>query len=531
MTIDWPRTYAPSAVRQAAEWFGRTRDRVPTPASLPAPLAPYVTAFAAMVMAVVLRAIADPWLGEKLPYVTLFGAVAIATRTGGRRAAGLASLAGLLATEYFFVAPRWAFRMDGPALIGMALYAATCAAIVAVIGAPAPVDAKDVVADGEVAALQHSARSLREADRRKDEFLAVLAHELRNPLAPIRVGVEVLRQRAGDPHAVDDVRGVIERQVAHLVRLVDDLLDVSRITRGQWPLRRQVADLGDVLRTAIESTRPSIDAAGLRFTVSLPATPLRVTGDPVRLAQVVGNLLANAAKYTEPGGHVWLTAALEGERIVVAVRDTGIGLTAEQCASVFDMFSQTARGRERAQGGLGIGLALVQEIVTRHGGRVDVRSDGPGCGSTFTVSLPSSDDAVPAAVAAVDPVAAPAGRPWRVLLVDDVQDAADSLATMLTLMGHETRTAYDGRAAVEVAEAFRPDLMVLDIGLPIFDGFEVARRVRQAPWGRHAVLVALTGWAQDGARRHGLEAGFDHYWTKPVEPQAIEALLSSTPRT
>jgi CheY-like chemotaxis protein/two-component sensor histidine kinase len=311
--------------------------------------------------------------------------------------------------------------------------------------------------------------------------------------------------------------------------LLDDLLDVSRITRGKLELRRQRASLRQIVDVALETARPLVEAKRHRLEVSLPPDDGQVDVDPLRISQVIGNLLTNAAKYTEPGGHVWLTATLDAQTIAVSVRDTGIGLTPEQCRSVFEMFAQTATGRARAQGGLGIGLALVQEIVTRHGGRVAAHSDGPGRGSTFTVHLPVSSFALPVPAAAPAATAAPCARRWRVLLVDDLHDAADSLAAMLTLMGHETRTAYDGRAAVAAAEDFRPDLILLDIGLPILDGHEVARRIRCEPWGRATVLVALTGWAQEDDRRCGIDAVFDHYWTKPVEPQVIEALLSTAP--
>jgi PAS domain S-box-containing protein len=366
--------------------------------------------------------------------------------------------------------------------------------------------------------------ALREADRRKDEFLATLAHELRNPLAPMRNALQVIQLAADDAGAVRQAREMMERQMRHMVRLVDDLLDVSRITRGKLDLRKQRVDVAAVARAAVEASRPLIDAAGHELSVVLPPQPVFVDADPVRLAQVVSNLLNNAAKYTEPGGRVWLTAERQGSDAVVSVRDTGLGIPPEMLSKVFEPFTQVDRTLEKAQGGLGIGLTLVRRLVEMHGGSVEARSAGYGHGSEFVVRLP----AVLAAPARDDGPAAN-GRPAarrRILVVDDNRDAAVSLAMMLELMGNEVRTANDGREGVDEAEAFRPDVVVLDIGLPRLNGYEAARHIREQAWGHDVVLIAVTGWGQDEDRRRSKEAGFNFHLVKPVEPAALEKLLA-----
>jgi PAS domain S-box-containing protein len=368
---------------------------------------------------------------------------------------------------------------------------------------------------------------LREADRRKDEFLATLAHELRNPLAPLRNALELLRRAGDDATLIEKTRGMMERQVAQMVRLVDDLLDISRITRGKLQLRKERVELADVLTNAVETARPLVEASSHELTVTLPPQPIYVQADSIRLAQAVANLLNNAAKYTERAGHIWLTAERRDGEAVVSVRDTGIGISAEHLPNIFNMFSQLAPALERSQGGLGIGLSLVKGLVELHGGTIEARSGGPGKGSEFAVHLPIVD--VPLAALqepGSDGEKVRRVRQYSVLVVDDLRDAADSLAMMLRDMGHDTRTAYDGLEAVQAAAAIRPDVVLLDIGLPKLNGYEAARRIRNEPWGGNVALVALTGWGQEEDKRRALEAGFDHHLTKPVEPAAFENLLA-----
>jgi PAS domain S-box-containing protein len=368
---------------------------------------------------------------------------------------------------------------------------------------------------------------LKEAHRRKDEFLATLAHELRNPLAPIRNALELIKRADGNPTLMEQSRRMMERQLAQMVRLIDDLLDISRITRGKLQLRKERVELAAAVQTAVEATRSFIDAQAHQLTVTLPCEPVPLDADPMRLAQVFSNLLHNAAKYTEKGGHIWLTAEQRGGEVVVSVRDTGIGIAGEHLAHIFEMFSQVAPALERSQGGLGIGLALIRGLVELHGGRVEARSAGPGRGSEFMVCLPVVETPVQARPeASGDREQSRAGPKCRILVADDLRDSADSLAMMLRLAGHDTQTAHDGLEAVQAAATFRPDVVVLDIGMPKMNGYEAARHIRQQPWGKHMVLVALTGWGQEEDKRRAMEAGFDHHLTKPVEPVALEKLLA-----
>jgi signal transduction histidine kinase len=375
--------------------------------------------------------------------------------------------------------------------------------------------------------------ALREADRSKDEFLGQLAHELRNPLAPIRNAMHLLRQRGNDVPEVRWSREVIERQVAHLTRLIDDLLDVSRLTRNRLELRLQRVDLHAILRAAMEASRPLIDQKSHRLVLALPEDPLWLDADLVRLAQVFTNLLSNAAKYTEPGGEIVLAAApapKDPKQIVVAVRDSGVGLSAEKQSRVFDLFYQVDRTMERSQGGLGIGLSLVRRLVDLHGGTVQVRSEGVGRGCEFVVRLPLA------------PAPAPQPQPQpreevleevvdrkrrRILVVDDNAEISDSLAVLLRALGHEVRTAGDGEEAIAVAERMQPDAVLLDLNMPRLDGYAACRRIRASVWGRNLLLVAVTAWGQHEARRRGIEAGFDFHLTKPADPQAIASLIGA----
>jgi PAS domain S-box-containing protein len=374
-------------------------------------------------------------------------------------------------------------------------------------------------------------QALKEADRRKDEFLATLAHELRNPLAPTRNAVEILRRSGEDAAATEQAQRVLGRQLEQLVRLVDDLLDVSRISRGKVQLRRERVELKAVVHSALEAVQPLIQAQAHELTVTLPPEAVYLDADCTRLAQVIANLLNNAAKYTEKGGRIWLSAGRRGNEAVVSVQDTGIGIAAEHQPRLFEMFSQAVPALERSQGGLGIGLSLVRGLVELHGGSVEARSGGIGTGSEFLVRLPAVE-APGRATGEPGDQGGPsrAGPKRRILVVDDNRDTADSLAMMLSLAGHETRTAYDGLEAVQAAAAFRPVVVLLDIGLPRMNGYEAARHIRQQPWGKGMVLIALTGWGQEEDRRRALEAGFDQHVTKPVMAAALEELLARMDR-
>ncbi|MFN8571225.1 MAG: PAS domain S-box protein [Gemmatimonadaceae bacterium] len=367
--------------------------------------------------------------------------------------------------------------------------------------------------------------SLLEADRRKNEFLAILAHELRNPLAPVRNALQILSTDPG-PDAVPQLVSMIDRQVRQLVRFIDDLLDISRITRGEIPLRPERTTLQPLIQQAVEAIAPMTASAGHSVTVRLPTEPLVVSGDPTRLAQVVGNLLHNACKYTNPGGHIDVLAERVGSHAVIHVRDDGIGISPQHLMRVFEMFMQVDTTLERAAGGLGIGLTLVRTLVEMHGGTVEALSNGAGQGSEFVIRLPLHESPLPDAERRRARESTPASG-HRVLVVDDNQDGATSLATLLSLHGYETHVAHDGVAAVAAAEAFRPHLILLDIGLPKLNGHEACRRIRAQSWGRDMLMVAVTGWGQASDRKLSLDAGFNAHLVKPVELPAITQLLSA----
>lgn len=370
---------------------------------------------------------------------------------------------------------------------------------------------------------------LTEADRRKDEFLATLAHELRNPLAPVRNAVQLLRLKGPDEPELRWGRDVIDRQVEHLTRLIDDLLDISRVSLNKLELRRQRVELSDVINGAVESSRPTIEQGGHELTVVLPAEPLYLNADLVRLAQVFLNLLTNAAKYTERGGRISLIAERENDQVTVRVKDNGVGIPPEKLPHLFEMFFQVDQSLERSQGGLGIGLSLVRQLVALHDGQVEVRSEGVGRGSEFVVRLPiiveNARQAQPERRNGNGDRKAITGH--RILVVDDNRDAADSLAMLLRLTGNEVRTSYNGMEGVEIAANFRPHAVLLDIGMPNLNGHDACRRIRGEVWGKEMVLVALTGWGQDEDRRRTAEAGFDAHMVKPVDPTASLKLLAS----
>ncbi|MEO8525069.1 MAG: PAS domain-containing protein [Caldimonas sp.] len=374
-------------------------------------------------------------------------------------------------------------------------------------------------------------QALRDADRKKDTFIATLAHELRNPLAPIRNAVSVLRQNGqADPQVLSWCRDVIDRQVAQMSRLLEDLLDVSRMTRGQFALRRERLAVAGVIEQAIEIAQPLIQAAGHVLAVEMPAHAIALEGDLTRLAQVFSNLLINAAKYTQPKGRIGLAVEVCGDEVVVSVSDSGIGIAAEQMPHIFEMFGQVETALDRSQEGLGIGLSLARGFVEMHGGRIAAHSEGIGKGSVFTVSLPLSRPAGDAGLGDFDADAlarAPASGRRRILIADDLRDSADSLALLLETMGHEVHVAYNGEEAFQAIEALRPEVALLDLGMPKMSGYDVCRRIRGLPWGRRVTLIAQSGWGQDEDRRRTRDAGFDHHIVKPIDTKALDALLRS----
>ena len=372
-------------------------------------------------------------------------------------------------------------------------------------------------------ALQDANAQLRDGARRKDEFLATLAHELRNPLAPIANAVEVLNLQGSMEEVPRAARAVIGRQLRVMSRLIEDLLDASRITSGKLELRRDRVELAAVVEQALETSRPHV--RGHEFTVALPAEPVWVDADPVRLAQVFANLIHNACKFTSPGGQVRLAAERDGARVRVRVRDNGVGIAAEHMPRLFEMFSQVSPALERSQGGLGIGLALSRALVAMHGGTLEAASDGAGSGAEFVVTLPAFDAPLPPRGKAKD--APGAGKPRRVLVVDDNEDSAASLALLLRMDGHTVQIASDGEGAVEAVSSFRPNTVLLDIGLPGMNGLEACRAIRSQAGGDAIQIAALTGWGQEEDRRRSREAGFDAHLVKPVERSTLAKLLAS----
>jgi PAS domain S-box-containing protein len=368
---------------------------------------------------------------------------------------------------------------------------------------------------------------LQEADRQKNEWIAMLAHELRNPLAPIRNALHILKMPGADAAAVERARQMTERQVEYMVRLVDDLLDVSRIIRGRIELRKEPVELARVLGRGVETAQPMIDAQGQELVLKVPPEPIWLDADATRLAQVISNLVHNAAKFSARSGRIWLSAERQGTEAVVRVRDEGAGIPATLLPHIFDLFIQGDVSRDRCRGGLGIGLTVVRRLVELHGGTVTAHSAGPGQGSEFVVRLPGILEA-PRPGAAAHPDGGLPAVVRRLLVVDDNVDAADSLAMLLRLEGHEVRVAHNGPAALEVVQGYHPDLILLDLGMPGMDGYEVARRLRQQPGLERVRLAALTGWAQLDDRRRTTEAGFDYHLTKPVEPEALQRLLASS---
>lgn len=367
--------------------------------------------------------------------------------------------------------------------------------------------------------------ALLQADRRKDEFLATLAHELRNPLAPIRNAVRLLQMKPAATPEVEWARDLIDRQALHMIRLIDDLMDMSRISRGKIELRKEQVELARAIQGAVEAGRPLIDEQGHELTVTLPPEPLIVEADLVRLSQVFLNLLTNAAKYSEKGGRIELQAERQGSDVVVTVKDAGIGIPPANLQTIFEMFSQVEGALSRSQGGLGIGLSLVKRLVEMHGGRVEARSDGLGTGSAFMVRLPIVVDQTYVRRTSDEDEGIPNSQ-LRILVVDDNRDAAESLAMILKIMGNNVCVGYDGEEAVRMAREFRPQVVLCDIGLPKLNGYEACSRIKQSAWGKNMILIAVSGWGQEGDKRKSEEAGFVRHMVKPVDPQALMKLLA-----
>lgn len=373
----------------------------------------------------------------------------------------------------------------------------------------------------DVTARSKAENALRNAGRAKDEFLATLAHELRNPLAPLRNAIEILRLQGMQAHESQWALDIMSRQMQQMTRLIDDLLDIARITGNKLELKKEVIDLSDVLRVAIETSKPLIESSGHAFSVSLPSHPIYLKGDLVRIAQAISNLLNNAAKYTESGGHIWLSAESRGREAVIIVRDSGIGIAPEMLPHVFDMFRQAERSGSK--GGLGIGLTLAKRLIKMHRGSIHVESKGLGKGSSFAVHLPIILQEAEAPQPAERPV--PDAASMRILIVDDNEDAVSTLNMMLHLAGHQTRTARDGIEAVDLANTYRPNVVLLDIGMPRMNGYEAAETIRKQSWGQNMALIAMTGWGQESDRQRSREAGFDEHLVKPVDPQVLLRLL------
>ena len=487
-----------------------------------ATVAAYGGAVAVTLAALFLRWFLDPWLVKGVPYITLYGAVAIAVWFGGLGPAVLAMLLGYALVNVRYISAHDSVSVSGPSeSIALALFTLSCSLII-VLG-EAMRRARDRHRRSEAEVRQH-ARELQRADANKSRFLAVLSHELRNPLAPLRTGLALLRAREhGDP-ARAETHDMMERQIAQLTRLIDDLLDVSRIDRGKLELRTQRLTIDSVLRMAIDTAKPNIDAQAHEFAVRYSGQPLYVEGDLVRLAQVVSNLLNNAAKFSPPKGRIELSAQAQDGSVLVRVADNGIGIPRERLPEVFDMFVQLEPGSAAAAGGLGLGLTLARVIVRRHGGDIEARSDGPGNGSEFLVRLPLAAAPPAVDIETPSPAAPPARR--RVLVVDDNVDAAQTLAAYLRLDGHRVESAVDGEAALRIAAVLHPDVAFIDLNMPRMDGAEVARRLRVTSWGRKTRLIALTGMGQSADVERTRDAGFDEHITKPADLHHVSRIAA-----
>lgn len=512
----------------------------------PVPRAPWkVVAAAVLSTGLGLAARVPIWsaIGDVAPYITFFPAVALSSWYGGLRGGLMTTVLAALVSDLLFLEPIGSLaisdRRHGVSLlvfvlVGLMISWITHERVQAVARLREAHEGEHAARRAAQEAAQrmqqlyeeaeHLRREAEAASRAKDEFLAMLGHELRNPLAPMVTAIELMRARGGGQLGRE--AQVIARQVQHLCRMVDDLLDVSRITRGMVTIAKRPVDLGPILARAVEMASPLLESRQHHLDVDVPQGGLHLDGDPDRLAQVFANLLANAAKYTDPGGRIELSAAREGEELVVAVRDNGVGMTPELLARVFDLFVQGAQGPERSAGGLGIGLALVKSLVTMHGGDVEARSEGPGKGSEIIVRLPASAAAPAEGAAPHRAPARPASAPRRVLVVDDNEDAADLLADALRGEGWEVAVAVDGPQALSLLSSFQPEVAVLDLGLPVMDGYELAAQIRERLGPRAPRLLALTGYGQDRDRKASEAAGFERHLVKPVRAEELVAAIA-----
>src|SRR5262245_19418383 len=467
----------------------------------------YAAAVMAMALATAARWLLKHYFANSYPFALIFLGIICSAWYGGFGPALFASVLGLVSA---WVVPDKR-PPAGPPLLGLGMYFLFSLGIAGLGGMI--VRARERIAR-QIEELTRQQVELRLADQRKDQFLAVLAHELRNPLAPIASALDILKQPGVDTATAAKARDLADRQLKHLTRLVDDLLDVSRIMRGKIDLRKEKVELAVIVARAVETARPLIDGSRHRLEVSLPAEPVWLEADLVRLAQAVGNLLCNAAKYTEPDGTISVVASCDAKEVAIRVRDNGIGIAPEVMPRLFQMFMQVAPRATRSQGGLGIGLTLVKSLIEMHGGTVEARSEGLGTGSEFEIRLPLAA-APPQAERPMPRADADVGLGRKILVVDDNADAAESLAVLLRLRGHEVQVALGGNEALEMADANMPELLFLDIGMPDIDGYEVARRLRSR-FNSAMTLVALTGWGTEQDRRRSRDAGFNHHLTKPV---------------
>ena len=493
----------------------------------------YLIAIAATAAVALVRLAVSDTVGNFAPIVTFTVAIVIAAWYGGLKPGLLATVLSTLAADYLYTPRRHSFYVEtlsGAVALGVLCFAGVLISLLceSLHRTQRRLESEQENLRQSVELQRQMRDAMTESDRRKDEFLATLAHELRNPLAPVRNAIHILRARMPPTPELQWARDVIDRQVTQMTRLIDDLMDVSRISRGTFELRRERVALDDVVRSAVETSRPGIDASGHELSVYLASEPIYLDADVIRLAQVFANLLNNAAKYTGPGGRIAVTAEREVGMVSVTVQDSGIGIPAEKLTQVFEPFTQLDHSLERSRGGLGIGLALARRLVEMHGGTIEAHSPGPGGGSQFVVRLPLA-----ARQGGLGPVAhvvrgpTPAVASYRILIADDNNDSATSLGILLNDAGYEVRTAGDGVQALETAAQFRPNIALLDIGMPKLNGYDVARQLRGQPWGRQMLLVALTGWGGAEHRQQTTQAGFDHHLTKPVDPAALTELLAS----
>jgi signal transduction histidine kinase/CheY-like chemotaxis protein len=481
----------------------------------------YIIAVIATLTATMVRFAVAPLVGDRAHFFTYLIAVLVTARYGGFKPGVLAGFLGGLLGVYFFVPPPYSFRVaDEGAVLVICLYYLIALSTSWFCGSLYVAQERSQARQRKLEAAE---QALKASERRKDEFLATLAHELRGPLAPLQNAVNILRAAGGSQSDVIWCEGVIERQVQRLARLLDDLLDVSRIAFGKLDLCKMPVELTEVVENALEISRPAIDARGHMLHVAMPPESICIDADATRLAQVISNLLTNAAKFTGKGGHIWLSVERQGSDVFISVKDDGIGIGPADLPRIFDMFSQAVPAIHRPEGGLGIGLALVKGLVELHGGIIEARSDGLEKGSEFMIRMPIQ---LGASYGPKKPDALERAEVKRhILVADDNRDAADSLAKMLNLMGHEVHTAYDGQQAVEMAEALRPEIILLDIGMPKLNGYDAARRIRGMEWSQEPLLIALTGWGQEQDIRLAQEAGFDQHLLKPLEATALAAIL------